>query len=180
VVEGWLHRGLQNEPTSTHLQLQMAELRDLQGRYPDVINMYRSVLNGSEADQWQKAVVKNNLAFVLAMSAKTDAESQEALKLTKEAIEVLGPTADLLDTQAMVYLAQNNAQHAVNDLHTAIGEDPAPTKYFHLALAELGSGNRMGAREALRKAKESNFDTEQLSILERKNYEKLERDLGAK
>lgn len=177
MLEEWVGTGLKGEANPQQIKLLLAELYDLQGRYPEVISTYRDILADEEANAYQKALVKNNLAFVLAITKESPLALAEALKITDEAIRVLGPTSDLLDTRGLVYLSMAKSNEALADLRTAIAADASSTKYFHLAMAEKQAGNVEAARTALAKAVEMGIDANQFTSLEKANFEKLKTDL---
>lgn len=170
LLEAWVQAGLQDEANAQHIKMLLAEIYDLQGRYADVIKTYKEVLANKDITLFQRAQVQNNLAFILALSKENAAES---LKMTNEAIQVLGPISDLLDTRALAYLAVGKPKEAVADLQTAIADAPSGGKYFHLALAEQQAGNLEGARAALAKSEELGANVNQLTELEKKSYNQL-------
>ena len=128
-LEEWGKAGLQNETEKARIKLLLAEAYDLQGRYPEVVRLYREVLAAKETKPDQAAVVKNNLAFVLAV---TNQNLPEALKLISESIHVLGPNSDLLDTRGLVYLNQGDLPKAIADLRMSATDTPSISKYLHL------------------------------------------------
>ena len=175
----WLKSATEEDPKSLNLQLQQAELYDIQGRTSEVISAYRQMLASKDLDARQRAVVHNNLAFVLAMNGGSE-EVAEGLRLINESIDVLGPSSDLLDTRAVCFLAQGNTKRALEDLQSALIESPSPVKYIHLATAELKSGDKAAAAKSLEKARALKLDINTLSSKERENYEKLSRQLESK
>ncbi len=180
-VEDWTNSGLKQEANSQQIQLLAAELYDLEGRYPEVVKIYRDLLNNPEANEHQKAVVKNNLAFILAITSNAPGTAAESLKLTNEAMRVLGPNSDLLDTRALGYLAKDDVKNALADLRAAVLDAPlsplSASKYFHLAEAEQRANNIEKAREALDKAQTSGLDVNKLTPLEKQNYKRLSDEL---
>src|SRR5207253_903230 len=109
---------------ATGLLLQLADLRDLEGRLPEAEALYRQVLDR----QPRNVVALNNLSWMLAQ--KPD-RSAEALPLIDRAIETSGPVAELLDTRSTVYLALGRGDRAVADLEAATQDAPTATRYFH-------------------------------------------------
>jgi len=180
-VEAWITEGLKREPASLTLQLQSAELRDLEGKPQDVIKIYRDVLAREDADDRQKAIVRNNLAFILAVNRGTPADADEALDLAKKAMTYLGPTTDLLDTQAMARLARGDVRQAINDLKVAIADVPSGTKCLHLSFCEMRANNKPAAREAYNRAlNEFKLNLSGLSPAERALHKELVQFLGIK
>jgi tetratricopeptide (TPR) repeat protein len=170
LLEEWIQAGLQDEANLQHIKMLLAEVYDLQGRYADVIKTYKEVLASKDINIYQRAQVQNNLAFILALTKENAAE---ALKMTNESIQVLGPISDLLDTRALAYLAAGKPKEAIADLQTALADAPSGGKYFHLALAEQQAGNLEGARAALAKSEELGATVNQLTELEKKSYNQL-------
>ncbi len=169
-LEQWAQAGLQVEANVPRIKLLMAEINDVQGRYNEVVKLYREVLAAKETTAAQAALVKNNLAFILAV---TKQDLPEALKLIDESINVMGPMSDLLDTRGLIYLNQGNLQQAMADLKLSASDSPTLSKYLHLALAEKQADNLDGAREALAQAEELSDNLSRLTPLERKSYQQL-------
>jgi cellulose synthase operon protein C len=172
-LESWAQSGLEGESNKQQIKLLLAEIYDLQGQYDNVVKVYRELLEDPDANDYQKALVKNNLAFVLAISKDKPGNAAEALKLVEEAIRVLGPTSDLLDTRALAYMALGKTKQAVADLQMAVTDKPSGSKYFHLALAEKQNSNPEAARTALTKAQELGTEPKQLTSLESKSFQEL-------
>jgi len=177
IVEDWAKAALQGESNTVQVKLLLAEIYDLQGRYPEVVSIYRELLAGKEANEYQKALVKNNLAFILAITKETPQAAAEAVKMTEEAIQILGPTSDLLDTRALAYLADGKTKEALADLQIAIADSPSTSKYFHQALAEKEAGNVEAAKTALAKVQESPIEAARFTPLEQKTLAKLTAEL---
>ena len=177
LLDEWAKSGLQVEADSQQIKLLMAELYDLQGRYGEVIQIYRDLLTNKDSTAMQLAIVKNNLAFLLAVTKQRPESGAEALKLISDAMKVMGPTPDLLDTRALAYLAQGNAKLAVADLRSAAADTPTVAKFFHLAQAEKQANNVDAAREALAQAQELGVDLNRFNSLEKKSYAELVNEL---
>jgi tetratricopeptide (TPR) repeat protein len=173
IVEDWAKAALQGESNLVQVKLLLAEIYDLQGRYPEVISIYRELLAGKEATAYQKALVKNNLAFILAVTKESPQATAEALSMTEEAIQILGPTSDLLDTRALAYLANGKTKEALADLQLAIADAPSTSKYFHQALAEKQVGNGEAAKAALAKVQEAPDEVKRFTPLEKQALTKL-------
>jgi Tfp pilus assembly protein PilF len=160
------------------VKLLLAELYDMQGRYKDVERVYREALADKKATEADRAVTKNNLAFILSVVNPTPAAADEALKMAEESIQMLGPRSDLLDTRALAYLAQGKAKQAAADLRMAVADTPSMAKYYHLAQAEKQLGNVDAAREAMGKAEEMRTEQSAFTLIERQGYEKLANELN--
>ena len=117
----------------------------------------------------------NNLAWLLAMQKR---QLSEALAHMDRLIDqVVGPHSALLDTRAMIHLAANRPNEAIEDLLTATDDKPSFSYYFHLAQAYLKMGDRVKAREAFQNALRTGLNPELLHPLELPNYEATRRQL---
>ena len=107
-----------------------------------------------------------------------DVTAPEAPEVIEEAIRVLGPTSDLLDTRAVVYLAQGKAKEAAADMRWALVDGPSISKYYHMARVEQALGNADAAREALKKANDLRGDHNPFTPAERTAFEQLQKELN--
>ena len=169
-LHAWAEAALENEANPLPIKLFQAEIYDLEGRQADAVKIYREALTAKESNPMQRAIVENNLAFIL---ATTKADGAEALKLADEAMHIVGPTADLLDTRALAYLAQGKTDQALDDLQLATADSPSGSKFFHLAQAEKQANHLDAAREALAKAQKAGVALGQFSPTERRLYSQL-------
>jgi tetratricopeptide (TPR) repeat protein len=177
-IEAWAQsaRELTTEPEK--LNMLLAEMYDLEGRYDEVVQIYRQMLADPKLDPQNKAIVQNNLAFVLAAIDPTPERGAEAQKLIEDAIRVLGPTSDVLDTRAIAFLAQGKVDQAAADLRAAVGDRPTTAKYYHLAQVEKQMGNVDAARAAIAKAQELQGEHNPFTPAERKGYEQLKSEMN--
>ncbi len=95
-------------------------------------------------------VALNNLAWLL--SQKTG-EGAEALQCVETAVNGIGRRADLLDTRGTVRLSLGQNAAALTDFADAVSDAPTAARLFHLARAQLLSGDRDAARKTLGRAK---------------------------
>ena len=168
-VQGWLDRGLLENPDSIPLLMLQAEFNDVEKRYDDAAAVYSKLLTRSDVTGIIRAVVLNNLAFLVAIAGNQDETGIDPLNLVQQAAQILGPTSDILDTRAVVYTAQGKYDAAIEDLNYAVTANPSASKYFHLAVAHLGAGNNSQAIDAWQKAHELTKDVR--STLNRKEFE---------
>ncbi len=173
MLEEWALSGVQVEADAQQIKLLLAEMYDLQGRYSEVMQIYRELLTNKASSAMQLAIVKNNLAFLLAVTKQSPGSATEALKLISDAMKVMGPTPDLLDTRALAYLAQGNVKLAVADLRSASADTPTVAKFFHLAQAEKQANNVDAARAALAQAQELGVDLNRFTKVEKQSYAEL-------
>lgn len=169
-VERLLQDAIQKQPKNSLLLLHLADVRDLQERYEDAVALYRQVLKQEEGN----VVALNNLAWLLAQ--KPDGAA-EALTLINQAIQLVGPRAELLDTRAVVHLAQQRTDRAIADLEQSNAEAPNSQRYFHLARAHLLAKDSESAAAFWKKAKASGLEPAQLHPVERVAYRKMADDL---
>jgi tetratricopeptide (TPR) repeat protein len=166
-VRNWLDEELRKTPASAGLLVSRADLFEQYGDYASAERIYRDVL----ARQPNNVAALNNLAWLVAVQA---GKGEEALELIGRALELAGPIAGLLDTQACVYLAMDRPEQAVGKLEQAVSEEPTGTRYFHLALALSRAGRGAAAGDAWRKAVNDQLLTErQVHALERAEFRKL-------
>ncbi len=143
-LERWLLPALAKAPGAAGLVEALATAREYQGRFAEAERLYRELL----AAQPNNLVALNNLAYLLALS---DGPKDEALRLAKRAVEVIGPVAEVLDTQAVVHLSMGQGAKAMEDLKQALAQKtPPPTVRFHLAQAHEKLGEREDATRLLR------------------------------
>jgi tetratricopeptide (TPR) repeat protein len=183
-VEGWFERAERANPGSKKILLQRAILCEAQGKVKEVEELYRMLLarndNNKSADDLsaeERAAVLNNLAFHLALRDKDVAQGKQFID---EAIAILGETAELLDTRAMVLMAEGQHTQAIDDLNQSILAGASAQKLFHLALACERSGDRTAALQALQRAEQLGLEASRLSHLERPKYDELVRELGVR
>lgn len=175
-VERWIQALITRDPQSHALTLQLAALCDLQGKYDEQSKIYRDLLARSDLSQRERAVVQNNLAYLLMLEGK---DLKQALEMSGQAVDVIGPAPELLDTRAMVYLAAGEPQKAIADLRESLADTPAAMPCFHLALAHQAAGQGPAARACLQTAREKHgLTAEQVPRPERKRFEAMVNALG--
>jgi tetratricopeptide (TPR) repeat protein len=170
-VQGWLDRALLENPDSIPLLMMQAELNDVQKRYDESAAVYRKMLKRQDLVGVGRAVVLNNLAYLVTLAGTGSQADADPLKLIEEASEILGPTTDILDTRSAVYIAKKEYQKAIRDSEYAVTDSPSPSKYFHLAAAHLYAGENKAAIEAWDKANELGDIKKDLNHLEYDRFE---------
>jgi tetratricopeptide (TPR) repeat protein len=173
MLEDWIASALEDEANTQAIKLMQAELYSFEGRTAEAIKIYRDELANPKNSAVQKAVVQNNLAYILATAAERPEIAAEAVKLANDAMRVMGPTPELLDTRGLSYMAQGKLDQALSDLQVAAPDSPTGSKYFHLAQAEMRAKHLDAARNAIAKATEIGLDDGQTSPSDRKLYAKL-------
>jgi tetratricopeptide (TPR) repeat protein len=147
-VAQWLTEAVEQAPDAPALLMLRAEFEAARGNEAVAESLYRSILDGGQADEAARAIAANNLAYRLAAPATAD----EASGLVETAIAALGPHPDLLDTRGLVRLAQGNVVAAVADLEEACLV-PSPAKLVHLAGACVAAGDKERAASAIKQAR---------------------------
>jgi tetratricopeptide (TPR) repeat protein len=177
-IEEWGKSAVGESSDPNKLQLALAEMYDLLGQYDEVERIYRAMLADPKLPRVARAVVQNNLAFILAGANPTPARGAESLKLIEEAIAVLGPSSDLIDTRALAYMAQGKYDQAAADIRLAVDDRPTTAKYYHLAQIEKQLGNDDKAREAIAKAQELHPEHNPFTPFERQGFERLKSEFN--
>jgi tetratricopeptide (TPR) repeat protein len=176
-VERWLDEGIRaagDKPRlRSALQESLAAVYNLQGRFQEAEDLYRRCLEQNGRD----SVSLNNLAWFLAIKGRN---LTEALALVQRAIDGVGPTSELLDTRAVVYLMQGDHARAVKDLEVVVADRPTGSAYFHLAQAHHAGKNTPAAREALQQALRLGLKEKDLHPLERDKFGQLRAALNVK
>lgn len=166
-----LETAVRQSPESPLFKLSLADLRVLQSRFDEAVQLYEEVL---AADPDQVAAL-NQLAALLALRGH---RLEDAMALIERAIQRAGPVPQLLDTRGCVSLALGNVRAAVADFETACEHDPAPEMRMHLALARAIRGNRDSARSILQAAVTQGLRPERLTALELPLHEQLQKLLA--
>ena len=102
------------------LKLLLVEVQDLQGRFGDSMKLYRSLLAGSDLNEQQRAIVQNNLAFILVTRGNRKKCGRSPGIGRQSGRTSWGPIAGVLDTRGLVRLADGKAELALADFKTAV------------------------------------------------------------
>lgn len=148
-VNRMVSKARRDDPEAARRMVLEAESLEIQERFDDAIAAYKAILARDDVPKFVRATAINNLAFLLAMKKQ---DLDQALEGVNEAIEIIGPISDILDTRALVYLHRGDFADAVKDLQLAVKMGATASKYFHLAQALLGAGDQAGALAAWDKA----------------------------
>jgi tetratricopeptide (TPR) repeat protein len=155
-----------------NLLIASAYLSMVQQRYADAEASYREVL-AKNADDF---LALNDLAVLLALEGK---KLDESLDLINRAIKVAGPVASILDSRAVIYIAQGHADKALADIELAVGEEVTPVRLFHRARALFLAGKTKEAHDALEEADKKGFKRAMLDPPERDFYDKVRQQVGS-
>jgi cellulose synthase operon protein C len=158
------------------LLLQDSEFAEISANFDQQEQFLRTYLTEFPKQDQRRAIVLNNLAYLLAIRGN----SEEASPLIDEVLEILGPLGSVRDTKGMVELARNQPQAALKEFESSIEDDgPTAMKYYHLARAHMQLGNQKEAEEALGKSKELGLTTVDLGPLEIDTYKQFVKEMQA-
>jgi tetratricopeptide (TPR) repeat protein len=174
-VQGWFDTAVKNAPEDVLLGVLLADFYDLQSRFGDSEKIYQDLLKNKNLNGALRATVLNNLAYLLSMQ---DKKGEEAWPMIEEAIQLVGPVSELLDTRGMVQIARGNLPQAVQDMKRALGSTPTPVKLYHLAYTLRASGDKDAASAAFKQAVELGLKSADVPALERKDYEAMLLEYG--
>lgn len=144
----------------------LADLCMAMAKHDDAIRHYREVLKRDS----KNVVALNNLAVLLAV---TQNQHDEAFRLINELLQQTGPIAVFLDSRAMIAIAANQPERALQDLDQAIRETPSADNKFHRAQACLQLGRELEARTAFDEALQLGLSEEKLQPFEREPFRRL-------
>jgi tetratricopeptide (TPR) repeat protein len=168
---------LRDDPESARRLVVEAEMLEIQEKYQDAIAAYKKLLQRDDVPTLVRATALNNVAFLLAAQSEDPADLEFALQCVNESIELIGPLADIVDTRALIYLAQRQYDQAAEDMRMASKVNPTASKYYHLAAALLGAGDEPGALAAWEKAKAKKIGPDAVSKAELEALEKFTRQI---
>lgn len=172
-MQKWLDAALRENPDSIALTIVQADLYDLQKKYEDAANVYRKLLANKDLSGIRRAVVLNNLAFLVALGGSNATGGTDPLAAVQEAVQIMGPNAEILDTRAVVLTAQGKYKEAVQDLELAVTDNATASKYYHKARAHLLANDPGKAVEAWEKAESMGLNREALNRMEFEQFDEL-------
>lgn len=167
-VEGWITSAIAKNPNSEVLLVVLAMMYEANDRPNDAVSKYQQVLRNNP----RSIVALNNLACLY---ANRENRTAEALTLINQAMDLTGPDTELLDSRAMINLKAGQAESAMRDIQQAISQSPSPSPrhLFRLGQAQFANKNRVGAAEAITKAKKLGLQAKDLPAHEKSEYQKL-------
>jgi cellulose synthase operon protein C len=151
LVQSWIESALAENPNAAILKLNLAEVFALRQDYAAAEPLYREVLKSEP----ENIIALNNLAWILA--PRNDA-SDEALKCVERAIELSGPSGELLDTRARIYIARGNLERAIEDVNQALEYSRTSLRCFHLAMAQFKQLKKNEAVHTFKEARARGLD----------------------
>lgn len=166
-VDTLLQQLVEKYPEASGVLLTMATTCHTWQRYDDALAYYERVL----AMAPDNIVALNNSAVILALQRR---DLPTALRMINLALEIHGPSSELLDTRATVYLAMGKSAEAVRDMEQAVaqaGDDPL--YLFRLTLAYQANQQFSEAVSTWGRAKERGLHADMIGPLERDAYDQL-------
>jgi tetratricopeptide (TPR) repeat protein len=172
-IQTWLDTGLRENPDSIALLMDQADFYDIQKRYDEAAAVYQKLLQRNDLTGIRRAIVLNNLSFLVALGGSSAKVKFDPLKLVEEAKNIMGPNADILDTRAVVFTSLGKYQQAIEDLELSVLDNPTASKYFHKAQAHLKAQQNVAAVEAWEKAESLGLNHDAINLMEIPLYDEL-------
>ena len=88
-------------------------------------------------------------------------------------MDILGRSPDILDTRAVVFIANNQFDEAIEDLKLSVTDNPTAAKYFHKTIAHLGAGQNSDALGAWKEALKLGLERDGLGRMEREQFDEV-------
>jgi tetratricopeptide (TPR) repeat protein len=176
-IQSWLDTGLRENPESVALLMDQADLYDLQKRYDEAAATYKNLLASRDLTGVRRAIVLNNLSFLVALAGPKAKVDVDPLKLVEEAKDIMGPNSEILDTRAIVYISLKRYPEAIEDLELSVTDNPTASKYFHKAHAHLLAGQNRDAVDAWEKAETLGLNHDAINLMEVELFDKLKADI---
>jgi cellulose synthase operon protein C len=165
----WIADARKKNPELVDWDIFSAILCEHWGKYSAAKDFYRSAL----ARVPQHLIVMNNLAVLEGLLDR----NANALNLIDQAVSASERNPEILDSRAVILMAQNKHADAGKDLRESLGHQRTPTRMFHLAQLEDRSGNTNKAIAAFREANRLGLRIDSLHPLERNACRDLARKL---
>lgn len=145
-----LELGMKNTENAVALGTDLAALYERAGRPDDAIRTYETMVT-REPDS---VAAVNNLAMLLVNYRSDQASLDRAQQLTGKLSNVSVPT--ILNTRGWVKFKRGEYQESLPLLRQAVEKSPeSPVMRYHLAMAQLRTGDKAAARENLEAALKS-------------------------
>ncbi len=149
----------------------MMVLKISQGRSAEAEDVCRRTIEADPKDFF----ACNNLGLLLALSGN---KLDEALATINHAIELAGPLPVLLDSRAVVHIARNEPQQALDDLSAIGSEKTDPVWLFHKARALMLAGQGEQAGAVLVEARQKGLTRAMIDPPERPFFDQLQKQLS--
>ncbi len=170
-VEGWIKKAMEENIDPDGVKVTYADFRDAQGQYDAAVKLYEELLNDEDITDRARVTALNNVAFIYAVR---DGNGKRAQPLIDEAMGILGPLPELLDTKAMVLLAMGDTEQSISLLNSALQTSPDDSMlYFHKAKALKTADDMDGFFESMERAVSKGLNESKLPVLEHDSYRDL-------
>ena len=166
-VDDVLGEALKQDPKSSELLMQRAQIRHIQGRFDDEVSIYRDL----QADHPADHTFLNNWAWTLSESLH---KPDEALKLVQEAIRRSGRFPVYLDTEGVILGRMGRHDQAIAVLTESAPGLRGGQGFLHLAQAQHQAGQDAPARLSLDQARAAGLKPENLDAEARAQFEALD------
>ncbi len=171
-VDPILSRAVRKHPDDLNLLSAVASVRVVEGRLNDAVDLYQRIL-GEMPDN---LVVLNNLATILAEQPDRLAA---ALNYIDRAIELSGPSPELLDSKGIILFQADRLAEAKTCLEAATwNPDADPRFFFHLAATYLRLNDLPKARETFQHAMDHNLEQQILTPSDQALLGELKKAVG--
>jgi tetratricopeptide (TPR) repeat protein len=162
-----------NHPNVPELDFAIGNLRYMQARYAEAVQLYRSALKKNP----DHVLTMNNLALSLAASRNGD--MTECFELINRALTLQGRDPLLLDTLAQLQVHDGRPQEAIAALNEALPDSHASEPMIlHLAHAYWQAGDEPNARKLFDLLPRTEALDEFLSPVDRQMYQILANQLA--
>ncbi|MGE3314959.1 MAG: tetratricopeptide repeat protein [Planctomycetaceae bacterium] len=160
---------IESKPDSP-MRTVLADLSMWMGKYDEAIAHYREILTRNE----RHVVALNNLAILLGVVKQEHAEAQ---RLIESLMHAAGTRSVFLDSQAMLYLAADQPDRALETLIAAEKDAPSADVKFHQASAYWRLGRTAEAQTAFLEGLKLGLAEERLQRFEREEFRNLKAKL---
>ncbi len=136
-------------------------------RYEEAAKEFRILMKANP-----DAATMNNVAYMLLLSNGSMTEIEDLLA---KAETLVGRPAELLDTRGMARLKAGRIPEAMEDLTSALDQEPTAARWLHLGLAykKAGTWNAVTEKKVLEKIEEFKNDGTLVLPAESKDYKDL-------
>ena len=173
-IDEMFSSALREDPDSVLRRTMYAEFLGIKQDYDASIQAYDELLKRGDLSSARRAAISNNLAYLLALQG---VRLDQASELIEQAMQILGPIDDMLDSRAIVRMARKEYDLAVEDMTLATSISQEPVKFYHLAKAHFLAGNVQAALKAWEEAQQLGFEKDMLFLLEQVSFEEIENRL---
>jgi len=167
----WIKRLGKKSADDSSLRSRMAEFYDMTGDLERAKAEYSIIVEAEELQPVERGICLNNFAYDLALTG----DPNRASDVIQEAKELVGPIAEILDTEGFCSYSRGKYKRAIKLFRLAIVEDSSVSahKQFHLTLA-LDKVEDPAAREAWRATLDAGLEEHQVKIALQDEFQRLD------